>query len=107
MELGHNVQTEQVYAPVENMTGQGTGYMMREFIRRAVFSDGTGEYRIPSEPDAGDTVRIRLRTARGNVFAAVLVIGAQRIQMGIAESDILFDYYEDRSKIKEIKRNLR
>ena len=94
MEFGHNVQTEQVYAPVENMTGSGTQYMMREFIRRAVFSDGTGEYRIPSEPEAGEVVRIRLRTARGNVFAAVLVIGSQRIQMTVRESDVLFDYYE-------------
>ena len=84
MELGHNVQTEQVYAPVENMTGQGTGYMMREFIRRAVFSDGTGEYRIPSEPDAGDTVRIRLRTARGNVFAAAAPYRGKSIKRGMA-----------------------
>lgn len=94
MEFGHNVQTEQTYAPVENMSGSSTEYMMREFIRRAVFSDGTGEYRIPSEPEPGEEVRIRLRTARGNVFASVLVIGERRIRMSVAETDTLFDYYE-------------
>ncbi|MBR5766110.1 MAG: alpha amylase N-terminal ig-like domain-containing protein, partial [Lachnospiraceae bacterium] len=68
--------------------------MMREFIRRAVFSDGTKDYRIPPEPEAGDTVRIRLRTARGNAFAAVLVTNEQRVQMSVVSSDALFDYYE-------------
>ena len=101
MEFGHNVQTEQVYAPVENMTGSGTQYMMREFIRRAVFSDGTGEYRIPPEPGPNETVRLRLRTARGNVFAAVLVTGTQRIQMSVTESDVLFDYYETQITLGE------
>ena len=99
MEFGRNAQTEQVYAPVENMTGSGTEYMMREFIRRAVFSDGTGEYRIPPEPEPFETVTLRLRTARGNVFAAVLVAGSQRLQMVLKESDILFDYYEVSLKI--------
>ena len=94
MEFGHNIQTEQSYAPVESMTGSSTAYMMREFIRRAVFSDGTEEYRIPAEPGPDEDVRIRLRTARGNVFAAVLVAGEERLQMTVAESDSLFDYYE-------------
>ena len=94
MEFGHNIQTEQSYAPLESMTGSSTEFMMREFIRRAVFSDGTKDYRIPPEPEAGDTVRIRLRTARGNAFAAVLVTNEQRIQMTVVSSDPLFDYYE-------------
>ena len=94
MEFGHNIQTEQSYAPLESMTGSSTEFMMREFIRRAVFSDGTKDYRIPPEPEAGDTVRIRLRTARGNAFAAVLVTNEQRIQMSVVSSDALFDYYE-------------
>jgi len=94
MEFRHNVQTEQSYAPVESMAGSSTEYMMREFIRRAVFSDGTGEYRIPAEPRPDEDVRIRLRTARGNVFAAVLVAGEKRVQMTVVESDMLFDYYE-------------
>lgn len=101
MEFGRNAQTEQVYAPVENMTGSGTEYMMREFIRRAVFSDGTGEYRIPPEPEPFETVTLRLRTARGNVFAAVLVAGSQRLQMVLKESDILFDYYEVSLKLTD------
>ena len=94
MEFGHKVQTEQNYAPVESMAGSNTEYMVREFIRRAVFSDGTGAYRIPPEPGIGEEVRLRLRTARGNVFATVLVAGDTRIQMTLAESDHLFDYFE-------------
>jgi alpha-glucosidase len=94
MEISHNTKNEQSYAPVESMAGSSTEFMMREFIRRAVFSDGTKDYRIPPEPEAGETVRIRLRTARGNAFAAVLVTGEQRIQMSVDISDALFDYYE-------------
>jgi len=94
MEFGHRTQTEQNYAPVENMAGSNTEYMVREFIRRAVFSDGTGQYRIPQEPEAGEKVRIRLRTARGNVFAAVLITDETRVQMAVVESDDLFDYFE-------------
>ena len=99
MEFGHNIQTETAYAPVESMAGSSTAFMMREFIRRAVFSDGTKDYRIPPEPEAGETVRIRLRTARGNAFAAVLVIGEHRIQMSVVSSDALFDYYEASFKV--------
>ena len=76
------------------MSGSNTAFMVREFIRRAVFSDGTDQYRIPAEPEAGEKVRLRLRTARGNVFATVLVIGETRMQMTVVESDDLFDYYE-------------
>jgi len=101
MEIERNMQTEQSYAPVESMAGSSTEYMMREFIRRAVFSDGTGEYRIPPEPEAGDTVRLRLRTARGNVFAAVLVTDERRIPMSVVESDRLFDYYETSIELGE------
>lgn len=82
------------YAPLESMDGSNTGYMTKQFIRRAVFSDGTSEYRIPAEPGCNETVRLRLRVARGNASAAVVVVGSRRIQMHVAESDGMFDYYE-------------
>lgn len=94
MEYGQRYTTSQrEYAPVESMAGSSTAYMTREFIRRAVFSDGTERFRIPAEPNAGDTVRIRLRTARGNCFACVFVADNYREQMTVESSDLLFDYY--------------
>lgn len=39
---------------------------------RALFSDGTEDYRIPSECEPGDTVRLRLRTGKFNVDSAFL-----------------------------------
>lgn len=83
----------EVYAPVESMAGSSTAFMMREFIRRAVFSDGTSEYRMPAEPMAGDLVKIRIRVARGNAYAVVLITDKDRIQMQIEKSDDLFDFY--------------
>lgn len=82
------------YAPIEPMVDSNTGFMTKHFIRKAVFSDGSPEYRIPMEPGCNEKVRLRLRTARGNVAAAVLVVGATRIPMRVAEYDKLFDYYE-------------
>lgn len=96
-EFNANAQNERIggyYAPVESMADSNTGFMRKDFVRRAVFSDGLGEYRIPMEPDVNSPVRLRIRTARGNVSAAVLVVGEQRFAMKVAESDALFDYYE-------------
>lgn len=87
-------QINESFAPVESMADSNTGYMTSIFVRRAVFSDGTSEYRIPTEPEAGEPVRIRIRVARGNVSAVVLVIGSQRLQMQPVKSDKLFDFYE-------------
>lgn len=41
---------------------------MRPILRkRALFSDGTSDYRIPPEPKAGEHVKFRFRTAADNV----------------------------------------
>ena len=41
---------------------------MRPILRkRALFSDGTSDYRIPPEPKAGEHVKLRFRTAADNV----------------------------------------
>ena len=60
----------------------------------ALFSDGSEYYRIPAEPVAGETVRIRFRTQRNNVDGVFLVAGSLRIQMELCASGNGFDYYE-------------
>ena len=62
----------------------------------AVFSDESPLYRIPSEPNPGDTVRIRLRVARGCASRVILLL--EPLTMGtlmrLVESDAYFDIYE-------------
>ena len=41
--------------------------------KRALFSDETEDYRCPAEPDAGDEVLLRFRTAKGDADAVFLV----------------------------------
>ena len=95
-ERSHQTQNAiEILVPSESMMEESnTGYMTQSFIGRAVFSDGSPRYRYPSEPVSGDTVRIRIRVARGNASAVVLVVESMRRVMSIAESDNMFDYYE-------------
>ena len=44
----------------------------------ALFSDGSDYYRCPSNPKAGDKVRIRFRTKRNNVDMVYLVYDGNR-----------------------------
>ncbi len=68
---------------------------MRPILRkRALFSDGTADYRMPPEPKAGDTVKIRFRTAADNVDLVVLCHEDEHIEMHLADCDRDFDYYE-------------
>ncbi|MBR2765231.1 MAG: glycoside hydrolase family 13 protein [Blautia sp.] len=60
----------------------------------ALFSDGSDYYRIPSEPKAGEDVRIRFRTQKNNVDSVFLVVGGERKEMGLRASGNGFDYYE-------------
>ena len=41
--------------------------------KEALFSDGTSEYTIPSEPKEFDTVTLRLRTAKGEKVKANVI----------------------------------
>ena len=64
--------------------------------RRAFFCDENEDYRIPPEPDAGEAVKIRFRTARENADAVYYVeenTGEEK-KMAKVSSDELFDYYE-------------
>ena len=42
---------------------------------KALFSDGTKEYRYPTEPKQGETVRLRFRALKESVREVVLCIG--------------------------------
>ena len=68
--------------------------MRPAFNKRAVFSDETESYRMPFEPKTGDTVKIRIRTKRGNVDMVCLVSGQEKKKMELVETRDGFDYYE-------------
>ncbi|MDO5417807.1 MAG: alpha amylase N-terminal ig-like domain-containing protein, partial [Lachnospiraceae bacterium] len=66
--------------------------------REALFCAETEDYRVPAEPEAGEEVILRFRTARGNVDQ-VLYRECGRddsTEMRKKSSDLLFDYYECR-----------
>ena len=68
--------------------------MRPAFNKRAVFSDETESYRMPFEPKTGETVKIRIRTKRGNVDMVCLVSGQEKKKMELVETRDGFDYYE-------------
>ena len=67
-----------------------------EELLGAVFSDETEDYRSPAEPESGDTVAVRLRTAKDTARRAVLYVFGKNvgIQMKKAGSTERFDFYE-------------
>ena len=67
---------------------------MRPVLKKnGLFSDGTADYRIPVEPEAGQTVIIRFRAAINNVDIVWLHSGAQRFAMRKTETEDEFDYF--------------
>ena len=60
---------------------------------RALFADGTKEYRFPTEPKAGDAVRLRFRTLKDSVTRVVLRIAGERIDMAPECTEGCFTYY--------------
>lgn len=63
-------------------------------MESALFTDETCYYRNPAEPQPGDTVTFRFRTARENVDGVKLHIGGKIISLILARRDEMFDYYE-------------
>ncbi len=63
--------------------------------REALFSDETASYRLPEEPDPGDTVTLKFRTLKDDVDGVTLRYfdGSGRI-MERSYSDGIFDMYE-------------
>lgn len=64
--------------------------------RRALFADETQDYRRPEEPDEGQRVYLRFRTARDDADSVFYIEGQSNIEVRMekAESDELFDYYD-------------
>ena len=69
--------------------------MFQELLN-AIFSDETDLFRSPSEPDPGDTVRIRLRVKNGSAQRVLLYISEPEmaILMHKVTSDLYYDFYE-------------
>lgn len=63
--------------------------------RAALFCDETIDYRIPAEPDTGDTVTLRFRTAKDDADYVCAVICGLNVKIGLIkeESRGRFDYY--------------
>ena len=62
--------------------------------KRGFFTDMTGDYVIPPEPNPYGIVRIRFRTTRNNVDTIYLVTADEKNLMYRVEQDEEFDYYE-------------
>ncbi len=64
--------------------------------RNALFCDENENFRIPSEPEAGESVILRFRTARNDVDAVYYVEMGKKTEqlMWRVSSDYWFDYYE-------------
>ena len=71
--------------------------------RKALFCDETEEFRSPAEPDAGDQVTFKVRTARDGVDAVFYIEEGQELQQPMEKvySDRLFDYYQCRITVGE------
>lgn len=67
---------------------------MERLNKRALFADETLDYRIPEEPDEGDSVVLRFRTGKDNTDHVYCISDEGKMQMKKTSSDSLFDYYE-------------
>ena len=62
--------------------------------QRALFADGTKDYRNPMEPNIGDRLTLRFRTARRSAKKVMLCIcGQTKRRMLLDGTDEWFDYY--------------
>lgn len=61
--------------------------------RRALFSDTTEEYVIPAQPQIGQKITIRFRSARDNLDSVYLIVDGTRLKMYKESHDEQFDYY--------------
>ena len=71
--------------------------------RAALFCDETIDYRIPAEPDTGDIVTLRFRTAKDDADYVCAVICGLNVKIGLkkVESRGKFDYYECKLPVGE------
>lgn len=71
--------------------------------RAALFCDETIDYRIPAEPEPGDLVTLRFRTARNDADQVYMIRygSEEKIALRRAESRGRFDYYETSVSVGE------
>lgn len=62
----------------------------------ALFSAETEDYRSPMEPEAGQEVCLRMRTAKDDADHVYYIEGENEVPMEKTASDEYFDYYEHR-----------
>ena len=68
-------------------------HMRPVLSKKALFSDGTKDYRSPAEPRENDKVTIRFRTKRDNVDMVWLCSREKKQRMKRTETKWDFDYY--------------
>ena len=71
------------------------------FNAAAVFSDETESFVAPMEPDPGDEVTIRIRTAHNNVDNVYLISGPMKEPLTFDKTEGSFDYYRIRVRMDE------
>lgn len=75
---------------------------MEPINRRALFSDESESFVTPFAPKAGQKVTITLRTAKGNVREAQLLVrGETPVLMECRRTDELFDFFEAEYTLKD------
>ncbi len=67
----------------------------------ALFSDGTRQYLVPSEPKENEIVTIRFRTAVNDVDFVRVISGSRAFVMRKSYSEGTFDFYEVKWKLGE------
>ena len=93
IDLNHMNKNEKKILYIQNMRPM--------LNKEALFCDENSEYRLPPEPDKNSEVKIRFRTAVGNVDRVYLCVGDEEHLMEHIEADMLFDYYEYVFKVEE------
>lgn len=75
----------------------------RKINEKALFCDESEDFRIPAEPNDGDIVTLRFRTAHNNVDTVNFVEDDTdiEIEMILVESDEIFDYFETQIKVTD------
>ncbi len=68
---------------------------------RALFSDGTKDYRIPPEPEKNSEVILRFRTGRENVGTVYLIHDNEWLPMEFFRRNGSFDYYQIKVQMGE------
>ena len=78
-------------------------YNPQDALLSSIFSDGTGLFRLPAEPEPWGAVTVRLRIQKGAQAEITLLRGfpCERVRMFQYGSDALFDWYEAKLYCRE------